>query len=112
MQELVTGSQAQQIVLLLCLLLTLGSAAFGFFWGRRLPKPQRPLLWAQAGLAALGGPLVAALWFVYNAIEDHYGLDSVKALGLNAALFLAVGVLFSYLFFWVIPGRFRKTRKA
>src|SRR3569623_1482752 len=39
--------------------------------------------------AILGAAAVLAypLWWIYNGIEDHYGLDSVLALLLNAALF-------------------------
>src|SRR5437867_1862238 len=43
---------------------------------------------------ALGllGPINWLLWRVYNRIEDHYGLDSVKAMLLNLALFAALGL--------------------
>ncbi|MCX7015649.1 MAG: LON peptidase substrate-binding domain-containing protein [Candidatus Sumerlaeota bacterium] len=54
----------------------------GAQWVRRRP------FW----IAALCGPLVLALWGVFNAIEDRFGLDSLAALGLNAALFLSVGL--------------------
>ncbi|MFC1601775.1 hypothetical protein ACFL34_05445 [Candidatus Sumerlaeota bacterium] len=47
-------------------------------------------------LAGLG-PLVVGLWFVYNALMDRFGLDSVLALGLNLAIFLAVGLLAGWL---------------
>jgi hypothetical protein len=40
-----------------------------------------------AGVLALGWPL----WWVYNRIEDHVGLDSVAALLINLALFAALG---------------------
>lgn len=33
------------------------------------------------------------LWLVFNVIEDHFGLDSIKALLINACLFICVGVL-------------------
>lgn len=52
---------------------------------------------ANALLAALatGGPLVlvGALWRVYNTITDRLGLDTVKNLVVNAALFVLVGAV-------------------
>ena len=33
------------------------------------------------------------LWLIYNAIEDAFGLDSIKALLINAALFVCVGLI-------------------
>lgn len=110
MQELITEGQAQEIVLALCAIIFFGSPAFGFFWKSRIAKPQRRLFFAQTALAALVGPLLAGLWFVYNAIEDHYGLDSVKALEINAFIFLLTAFLLGYLFFWALPARFSKTR--
>jgi lipopolysaccharide export LptBFGC system permease protein LptF len=38
------------------------------------------------------GPANWLLWHVYNRIEDHYGLDSVKAMLINLALFAALGI--------------------
>src|SRR5436309_9367306 len=52
----------------------------------------------RAGSLAIGialgllGPINWLLWRVYNGIEDHYGLDSVKAMLLNLALFAALGI--------------------
>jgi hypothetical protein len=42
-----------------------------------------------AGIMALLGPG----WWVYNAIEDHFGLDSVAALLINGALFVVSGIV-------------------
>ncbi|MGH7740015.1 MAG: hypothetical protein ACREL1_07700 [bacterium] len=112
MRELVTEQQAQQIVLALSQLIFLGSLGFGFFWKSRILKARRLVFLAEIAFVSLWGPLVAGLWFIYNAIEDHYGLDSVKALGINAFIFIVVGALWGYLFFFFIPAYFRKTRKA
>jgi hypothetical protein len=46
-----------------------------------------------AGAAVLAWPL----WLVYNAIEDHFGLDSVAALLLNLALFAVIGTAGGFL---------------
>jgi lipopolysaccharide export LptBFGC system permease protein LptF len=43
-------------------------------------------------LIGLLGPANWLLWHIYNRIEDHYGLDSVKAMLINLALFAALGI--------------------
>jgi hypothetical protein len=55
-------------------------------------------------LLAASGPLVWILWRAYNAIEDALGLDSLLALGINAALFLLVGTAIG---FWLRAGEKR-----
>lgn len=37
------------------------------------------------------GPLALAMWLFYNAIVARYGLDSLRALGINALAFTVVG---------------------
>jgi hypothetical protein len=89
-QELVNLAVVERVILVLALLLpALGLAlgvARGALRGRWLPDGVRGLI------AGLVGPLIWGLWQVYNAIEDFYGLDSVKALLINLALFLIVGI--------------------
>lgn len=48
--------------------------------------------WVRTALICAVGILAWPLWMIYNGIEDHFGLDSVAALLLNLALFVAVGV--------------------
>jgi hypothetical protein len=99
MKELISEQQADLIVLLLSLLIVLGSLAYGAWAQASTPKPQRRLLWVNCLLGALAGPVIWCFWtFLYNPIEDHYGLDSLKALGINFAIALGLGVLFSFLF--------------
>ena len=43
-------------------------------------------------LIGLLGPANWLLWHIYNRIEDHYGLDSVKAMLINLALFAVLGI--------------------
>jgi hypothetical protein len=43
-----------------------------------------------------------ALWRVYNAIENYYGLDSVKALEINAAIFFGVAAVLAVLYVLII----------
>lgn len=44
----------------------------------------------------LSGPLLFLLWFVFNGIENAFGLDSVIALLLNVLLFCLTGIGISY----------------
>jgi flagellar biosynthesis protein FlhB len=44
-------------------------------------------------LAAAAGPVNLLLWIIYNAIENAYGLDSVRALLLNLLFFLLLGII-------------------
>jgi len=37
------------------------------------------------------------MWRIYNAITDHYGLDSVKNLLINLGLFTLVGIIIGLL---------------
>ena len=43
-------------------------------------------------LVALAGPANFGLWHMYNGIEDYWGLDRVKPLLINLAIFIALGV--------------------
>jgi len=66
-------------------------AAIGVLLGRRShnvkPGLLRGLLWGSLGT------LNWLLWRIYNAITDRNGLDTVKNLAINLALFVFVGVL-------------------
>jgi hypothetical protein len=55
-------------------------------------RARRPGALAGGIVVGLLGPVNWLLWRVYNGIEDHYGLDSVKAMLLNLALFAALGL--------------------
>ena len=111
MKELISEDQANQLVLIFSILITLVSLGFGYFWRSRIAKPKRKPFWANVVLAAFIGPVVWVLWLVYNSIENYYGLDSVKALLINWGLFVAVGLFLSFLFS-AVPPRFSKSKKA
>jgi Na+/proline symporter len=55
-------------------------------------RARRPGALVAGILVGLLGPVNWLLWRIYNRIEDHYGLDSVKAMLLNMALFAALGL--------------------
>jgi uncharacterized RDD family membrane protein YckC len=91
-RELVDASKvgaALAVLSCVALLLSLGFAIT--FRSRRGAAPKKGAL--LAGAAVLTWPL----WLVYNAIEDHFGLDSVAALLLNLALFAVIGTAGGFL---------------
>ena len=51
---------------------------------------QAAVLWS---VVALFGPVNYGLWRFYNLIEDHWGLDQVKSLLINFALFVLLGIV-------------------
>lgn len=46
----------------------------------------------HAVLAAVTPPVLLVLWKIYNAVMDHYGLDSVLGTAVCAGIFLATGM--------------------
>jgi len=90
MREFVSPQQAEVIIYavaggLLALGVVGGAAAAAF------TRPRRAGLIIGA-FVALAGALVYALWLVYNAVIARFGLDSVKALVINLAIFVVVGL--------------------
>ncbi len=57
----------------------------------------------QAGLRpmltiiALSGPFITGLWYLYNRIVDHFGLDSLTGFTLNLSLFICIGIVIGYI---------------
>jgi len=89
MQEIVTVEQVQRLFLLLAVLGPVVGAAIGAAVGMR-----RGAAGPGAGkglLVGLVGPANLALWTLYNAITDRLGLDTVKNLLVNLALFALIG---------------------
>jgi hypothetical protein len=98
MKELITRPQAD--------LLFLAVAALGVVAGlvAAALAPRWGVSRLRLGVAA-GGPLVllGGMWRVYNAVTDRLGLDTVMNLGVNAALFVAVGIVCGVV--WSVTGR-------
>jgi hypothetical protein len=89
LQELVDLAAVERLFGWLAVLVPVAALAVGAamrFGGRRQGSLRAGLL------MGLLGPLNWVLWRVFNGIEDHYGLDSVRAMLLNLALFAALGV--------------------
>ncbi|HVZ79471.1 MAG TPA: hypothetical protein VHE12_01570 [bacterium] len=95
MKELINQDQADLIILVLSILVTLAALGAGAFFQSGAKKTFRKAIWAQAGVGALTGPAIWVFWtYIYNPIEDHYGLDSLKALKINFFVALGFGALF------------------
>jgi len=89
-RELVSPQQAEAIVRAVAA----GLLALGVVGGAVAAAFTRP---RRAGLiigafVALAGLLVQVLWLAYNAVTARLGLDSVKALVINLAIFVVVGL--------------------
>jgi len=116
MKELITEEQADLIVLLLSIGVTLVSLAYGFYQGSKLKKDQKKPFWAEIGIYALLGPVIWVFWdYIYNPIENFYGLDSLKALKINfcvaIGLFGAMFLLATFAPRWVQAPRDPRRRK-
>jgi hypothetical protein len=72
------------------LVLPLAVAALAFALRGRPAVTRHRHHWVMGLLAA---PLLLVLWRIYNAIANHYGLDSVVGFAVNAAIFAAAAVL-------------------
>ena len=86
-RELVDAGQVGTAIAILSGLAFVATLVLGYLG---LSRRQGPLV--RASWLTAGGALLGPLWLVYNAIEDHFGLDSVAALAINTAIFVAVGV--------------------
>ncbi|MCX6359323.1 MAG: hypothetical protein NT029_05945 [Armatimonadetes bacterium] len=90
MRELVTVEQATRLFVLVAIVLPILGAAVGAWLGSRRGRPRRGL--ALGLLAGMAGPGNLALWRMYNGITDRLGLDTVRNLLTNLAIFAAIGV--------------------
>ena len=71
----------------------------GVVWGQRAGAVRAGML---RGLGAgLVGPAALGLWWIYNRVEDDYGLDSVQALLTNMGIFVVAGILGGWLLRWL-----------
>ena len=87
-----------------CLALAVLGPFLVWAYRRSLREPwERTLTLRYALFAGMVGLVLLAYWKVYNALEDFYGLDSVKALGLNLVIALALGLCLRLFFNRVCP---------
>ncbi|MBN1879137.1 hypothetical protein JW823_03420 [bacterium] len=57
-------------------------------------NPKHAMIGLSIGLI---GSMISALWYMYNAIMDHFGLDSVAGLLINLLIFTLVGLLLGWI---------------
>lgn len=89
LHEIVTVAQVETLFALLAVAVPLAGLLIGALIGARKRQAGRgALLGLGIGLI---GPLNWLLWHLYNALTDRNGLDTVRNLVINLALFLIVG---------------------
>ena len=99
MREIVTMEQANHWILVLAIVLPIVGTVIGGAFGARNGLPIRGAL--KGFLVGLVGPLNLILWKVYNVITDRLGLDSVKNLLVNLALFAGIGIVGALVYNWL-----------
>ena len=82
--ELITGQQANLLMLAVLIVAPL----LGLAWGWRGKRKRQGVI-----LGLFVGCGNFALWTVYNKITDRLGLDTVKNLLVNLALFCLIGIV-------------------
>ena len=82
LQELISPAQAQLLVIIAAIALTIIGAVWGFVAAR-----------ARGLVAALGGPLVFVLWQIHGALTTRFGMDSLGLLLSEAAFVMFAGAL-------------------
>jgi len=106
MKELVTTEQAEHALRLLAVALPIAGLVLGALIGAMRHRTVGGVLVGL--LLGLVGPAAFGLWHVYNAIMGRYGLDSVKGLLINLALFSVIGLVVGLVVSWRLgrsPGR-------
>lgn len=101
MKELFDEQQMNAIVMAIAILATLVSIASGLYFSKKTKKVQRKNLLANTILFAFLGPAIWLFWLVYNSIEDFYGLDSLKALGINFLIVTGISAAFMAVHFMI-----------
>ena len=101
MKELFDEQQMNAIVVIIAILATLISIAYGLYLSRKAKKTQKKNLLANTVLFAFLGPAIWIFWLVYNSIEDLYGLDSLKALGINFLIVTGISAAFMAVHFLI-----------
>jgi predicted membrane channel-forming protein YqfA (hemolysin III family) len=82
-RELITGHEAN----LLMVAVLIAAPLVGFLWGWAVKRA-----WRGLSLGIFVGAGNFGLWVVYNRITDRLGLDTVKNLLVNLALFAVIGI--------------------
>lgn len=91
MEELITVEQTERAVAVLAVALPAAGLLIGAIVGAIRRSLGRGLVLGL--LCGLAGPGIWLLWRLYNSIVGAYGLDSVRGLFINLALFLSIGLV-------------------
>jgi hypothetical protein len=91
MQELVTVEQVEWAIRLVATALPAVGLALGAVVGAARRRLARGAILGL--LCGMAGPGIWGLWMIYNGVVGVYGLDSVRGLLINLALFVVVGAL-------------------
>lgn len=89
LKEIVEVSSMERLFLLLAVVAPVAGVLIGAFLRSRARNVKRGALLGL--LIGLAGPANLVLWRLYNAVTDRTGLDSVRGLIVNFALFVGVG---------------------
>jgi hypothetical protein len=89
LREIVEVAAVERLFLLLVVIGPIVGLAIGAAVGARRQEARRGALLGL--LAGLFGPLNWLLWRIYNVVTDRNGLDTVRNLVINLALFIVVG---------------------
>jgi|YelNatPaOPRAMG01_1025707.scaffolds.fasta_scaffold25989_2 hypothetical protein len=96
MKELVTPQQIHTLFIALAIGCPILGIIAGAWVGARRKTPRSYLL--SGFLIGLVGPLNLLLWEMYNGITNRLGLDTVRNLLVNLALFVALGLISGILY--------------
>jgi len=89
LKEIVDAEQVSRLFLVLAIALPPAGALLGAIMGHSRGRLRRGAM--QGLLFGMAGPFNLLLWRVYNALTDRIGLDTVRNLFVNLALFVIVG---------------------
>jgi ABC-type dipeptide/oligopeptide/nickel transport system permease component len=99
MKELVTPQEIHTLFIALAIGCPVIGIIAGAWFGARKNSLQRYLL--SGFLIGLVGPLNLLLWEMYNEITNRLGLDTVRNLLVNLALFVALGLIAGILYGYI-----------
>ena len=91
MREIVSMEQVQRLFIILAVGLPILGIIGGALYGARRKDVRRGVV--QGLLLGFLGPVNFGLWIIYNKITDRLGLDTVKNLLVNLALFVILGIV-------------------
>jgi hypothetical protein len=94
MQELVTVEQAERAIRVAAVALPVAGIIVGAVAGAVRGQAMRGL--ALGLLCGMIGPGLWGLWLMYSGVVGAYGLDSVRGLLVNIALFVGIGVVVGF----------------